>query len=249
MRDVDESKDQLLSEVQALRERNAELEGLDVARTEAAERLERSLDRLRQVAEGIVHVMAVTIEMRDPHTAGHQQRVKQLACAIAEELGLDREQVDGLRMAALVHDIGKIHVPAEILTKPSRLSPIEFGLIKAHPQIGYDILGSIELPWPIAEIILQHHERMDGSGYPSGLSGDGILLEARILAVADVVEAMSSHRAHRPTVGTARALEYVGRHAGSRYDTRVVEACQRLFRERGFEFEETPGIALQQAAE
>lgn len=181
--------------------------------------------------------MASTVETGDPYIAGHQRRVADLARAIAKEMGLSAEPIDGIRVAGVIHDIGKISIPGEVLSKPGRLTEIEFGLIKAHPQVGYEILKAIDFPWPVAQIVLQHHERMDGSGYPSGLSSEEILLEARVLAVADVVEAISSHRPYRPALGMDKALEEISRHKGVLYDAGVVDACLKLFTERGFKFE------------
>jgi PAS domain S-box-containing protein/putative nucleotidyltransferase with HDIG domain len=193
---------------------------------------------LRQSLEQSIQTIAATVEARDPYTAGHQRRVGELAAAIAREMGLPEEQVNGVHLAAIIHDVGKIHIPAEILSKPGRLNDIEYLLIKTHPQSGYDILKDVKFPWPIADIILQHHERQDGSGYPHGLKGDQILLESRILAVADVVEAMSSHRPYRPTLGTVAALSEIGRGRGSAYEPAVVDACSRLFVDKGFRFGE-----------
>jgi PAS domain S-box-containing protein/putative nucleotidyltransferase with HDIG domain len=206
-------------------------------RTRAQEELEQSLERLQKAMEGIVEAMALAAEVRDPHTAGHQRRVAQLACAIASEMGLPEDRVQGIRMAALIHDIGKIYAPAEILSKPGHLTELEFGLIKMHPQVGRDILKTVEFPWPIATILYQHHEALDGSGYPEGLAGDEILLDARILAVADVVEAMSSHRPYRPALGIERAIEEITANRGVLYDPAVVDACLSLFTEKEFRFE------------
>ncbi len=191
---------------------------------------------LRQSLEQSIQTIASTVEARDPYTAGHQRRVSELATAIAEDMGLPEEQVNGIHLAAIIHDLGKIHIPAEILSKPGRLNDIEFMLIKTHPKSGYDILKDVKFPWPIADMILQHHERLDGSGYPLGLKGEQILLESRILAVADVVEAMSSHRPYRPTLGVVAALSELHRGRGSVYDPPVVDACQRLFVDKGFRF-------------
>jgi putative nucleotidyltransferase with HDIG domain len=177
------------------------------------------------------------IEMRDPYTAGHQRRVAQLACAIATEMGLPDEQIEGLRLAGLIHDMGKMTVPAGILNRPGELSNFQWGLIKAHPQIGYDILKDLDFPWPLADIVLQHHERLDGSGYPQGLSDGEIMVEARILAVADVVVAMASHRPYRPARGIDAALEEISQNSGRLYDAEVVDACLKLFTEKRFEFE------------
>ncbi|MBU0595178.1 HD-GYP domain-containing protein, partial [Candidatus Bipolaricaulota bacterium] len=177
-----------------------------------------------------------TTETRDPYTAGHQRRVTELAVSIAEELGLAADMIAGIRAAGLMHDIGKMAVPAEILSKPSSLSATEMLLIQSHPQVAYEILETTAFPWPVADIVLQHQERMDGSGYPRGLSGDDILIEARILAVADTVEAMASHRPYRAALGVDAALEEIESHMGERYDPIVVKACLRLFKEGRFAF-------------
>lgn len=200
-------------------------------------KLQRSYDKLRDTMIATVNTLASTVEMRDPYTAGHQRRVTILACAMAEEMGLTEEQFDGLRMAGLIHDIGKISVPVEILNKPGRLSRTEFDIIKSHPQAGYNILQEIELPWPVNQIILQHHERLDGSGYPQGLKNGGIMLEAKIVAVADVVEAMASHRPYRPALGIEAALEEITKNQGILYEPEMVDICKRLFIEKGFTFE------------
>ena len=203
----------------------------DIARRKESE------DQLRRALKGVVQAMSVTVEMRDPYTAGHQRRVSRLSVAIAREMGLPERQVEGIRMAGDIHDIGKIYVPAEILSKPGKLTDIEFTIIKTHPQVGYDILKNIEFPWPIADIVVQHHERLDGKGYPAGLKGDAILLEARIIIVADVIEAMSSHRPYRPAHGIEKTLEEISRNKGPIYDEAVVDASLRLFKEKGFSLE------------
>jgi len=203
-------------------------------RKQASMELQISLEKLRKAMGGIIQAMSRTIETRDPYTSGHQRRVADLARSIAHEMGLPKDQVDGLRMAGNVHDLGKIAVPAEILSKSSKLSNLEFSLIKVHPQISFDILKDIDFPWPVAEIVLQHHERMDGSGYPQGLKGANILLEARILAVADVVEAIVSYRPYRPPFGIEVALDEIEKNKGILYDPEVVDVCLRLFKEKGF---------------
>jgi len=190
--------------------------------------------RLLKGMEGAIAAIAAAAELRDPYTAGHERRVADLAAAIGREMGLAEERVRGLHLAGVVHDIGTIHVPAEILVKPARLSPLEVALVRTHCQAGHDVLKNIDFPWPIARIVLQHHELIDGSGYPMGLKGEEILLEARILAVADVVEAMVSHRPYRPAVTLDAALSEVVMNRGTRYDTRVVDACLRLFREKSY---------------
>lgn len=193
---------------------------------------------LRQSLEQSIQTIAATVEARDPYTAGHQRRVSELAVAIAREMGLPQEQINGLHLAAIIHDLGKIRVPAEILSKPGKLTDSEFGMIKDHPQAGYDILKDVKFPWPIAAIVWQHHERLDGSGYPQGLKGDQILPESRIIAVADVVEAISSHRPYRASLGIETALAEIkrGSGSGSAYDPEVVDACVKLFAEKEFAF-------------
>jgi HD-GYP domain-containing protein (c-di-GMP phosphodiesterase class II) len=223
---------------------NEELSGRVIETRRAEEQLQSTLSRLEKALEGTVRAMSLTIEMRDPYTAGHQRRVTSLAVAIAEELHLPQEKIEGLRLAGTIHDIGKIAMPAEILTKPTRLTKTEFQLLKDHPRIGYDILKNIQFTWPVAHIILQHHERMDGSGYPDGLLGDAILMEARILAVADVVEALSSHRPYRPALGMEKALEEIRRGRGVRYDMRVVDACMKLFKDHRYSFKQENTGAL-----
>jgi HD-GYP domain-containing protein (c-di-GMP phosphodiesterase class II) len=179
--------------------------------------------------------MVSAVEMRDPYTAGHQLRAANLACAIATEVGLPKEKIDGIRMAGSIHDIGKISIPAEILSKPTKLTNVEFSLIKEHSRSGYEILKDVESQWPLAQIVYQHHERMDGSGYPRNLKGDEIIIEARIMAVADVVEAMASHRPYRPGLGIDSALAEIEKNKGTLYDNNIADACLRLFREKGFQ--------------
>jgi PAS domain S-box-containing protein/putative nucleotidyltransferase with HDIG domain len=207
-----------------------ERERLEAAEHEGAERLKRAL-------LGTIQAVAVTVEKRDPYTAGHQQRVARLAVAIARELGWPPDQIEGVRLGGMIHDIGKIYVPAEILNRPGRLSELESGIIKRHPEVGYEILADVELPWPVAQIILQHHERLDGSGYPKGLKGDQIIPEARLLAVADSVEAMAAHRPYRAALGLEAGLEEIRQQRGTLYDADMVDACLRVLRERGFSFE------------
>jgi len=199
--------------------------------------LQQTFQRLKKTMDAAIDTMSRIIEVKDPYTAGHQQRVSQLATAIAKELHLPKDKVEGIRIASLIHDIGKIGLPIEILSKPTRLNDIEFSLIKGHSQIGYDILKSIDFSYPVAQIVLQHHERLNGSGYPNNLKGDKILLEALIIGVADVVEAMSSHRPYRPALGIDKALEEISKNKGILYDPKVVNACLKLFKEKGFKFE------------
>jgi len=202
----------------------------------AEDALRQTMEKLRKSLLGTIKALSMTVEARDPYTSGHQRRVSHLGRAIAQGMALPNDTIDNVRIAGIVHDIGKVSVPAEILSKPGTLTDIEFGLIKVHPQSGYDILKNAELPYPIAEIVLQHHERLDGSGYPQGLKDGQTLLEARILAVADVVEAMASHRPYRPARGIDAALEEIEKNKGILYDEKVGEACLQLFREQGFKF-------------
>jgi putative nucleotidyltransferase with HDIG domain len=192
--------------------------------------------RLAQVSRQVIKTLSMTVELRDPYTAGHQRRVAQMAVAIARELGLSQERQESLRIACILHDIGKIVVPAEILSKPGRINRLEQELVKSHSRVGYEILKEIDFPKEIADIVLQHHERLDGSGYPAGLQGDDISLEARITAVADIMEAMTFHRPYRPGLGAEKALEEISRERGKSLDAGVVDICCRLFKE-GFTLE------------
>jgi HD-GYP domain-containing protein (c-di-GMP phosphodiesterase class II) len=205
--------------------------------TEDITNRKQAVERIKKVLGATVQAIAVTVETRDPYTAGHQRRVADLARAIAMEMNLSVDQIDGIRMAAAIHDLGKISVPAEILSKPTKLTNIEFSLIKTHSQSGYDILKDIDFPWPVARTVLEHHERMNGSGYPNGLTGDNILMESRILSVADVMEAMASHRPYRPGLGLDAALKEIEKNKGTLYDNSVADVCLRLFREKGYQLE------------
>jgi PAS domain S-box-containing protein/putative nucleotidyltransferase with HDIG domain len=206
-------------------------------RKQAEENLRQSMIQLRTTLKAAINSLASAIEMRDPYTAGHQERVTKLASAIAREMGLSEDQIECIQVAGIIHDIGKIYVPAEILSKPGKLNEFEFMIIKTHSEVGYKILSKIEFPWPIADIVHQHHERVNGSGYPQRLTGKDILLEAKILGVADVVEAMSSHRPYRPALGIPVALEEISRNKRVLYDPKVVGACLKLFAENKFKFE------------
>jgi len=218
----------------AVQERTGDLQRSLTSHREEEENLSRTLGNLRRAMRATLEVQARAVEMKDPYTSGHQRRVADLARTIAMEMGHPEEVIDGIRMAAIVHDIGKLLMPAEILNKPAKLSEMEFSQIKKHAQAGYDILKDIDFPWPIARMVWQHHERLDGSGYPLGLTGEEILPEARILAVANVVEAMASHRAYRPAPGLEKALEEIQANRGSLYDPAVVDACIRIFTEKDF---------------
>lgn len=198
--------------------------------------LEKSEKRLRKTMEDTIYTIGKIAEIRDPYTSGHQKNVSQIATFIAHEMKLPKDKIEGIRIASLVHDIGKISLPSEILNKPTKLSEIEYSLIKDHSQVGYDVLKSIEFPWPVAQITLQHHERLNGSGYPQGLKGEDILLEARIIGVADVMDAMSSHRPYRPAWGIDKALEEISKNKGILYDPKVVDACLKLFKKKELKF-------------
>ncbi|MDP2853280.1 MAG: HD domain-containing protein [Smithellaceae bacterium] len=206
-------------------------------RKQAEEQLRESLEQVRRAMQTTIQVLVMAVEIKDPYTAGHQRRMTGLARTMATEMGLPPEKIEGLRMAGIIHDIGKITMPTEILSKPTKLSSIELSLIREHVQLGYNILKDVESPWPLAEIVLQHYERLDGSGYPRALKGEDILIEARILAVADVVEAMASHRPYRPALGLDAALAEITKKKGTLYDPAAVEVCLSLFREKGYQIE------------
>jgi PAS domain S-box-containing protein len=208
-------------------------------RKQAEKQLQDTLESLRKAVGVTMQVMVSAVEVRDPYTSGHQTRSADLARAIAIEMGLPKEKIEGIRMVGSIHDIGKLSIPAEILSKPTKLSETEFALIKEHAYKGFEMLKDVESPWPLAEIVYQHHERMDGSGYPRNLQGEEILIEARILAVADVVEAMASHRPYRPGLGIDAALNEIEKNRGIFYDNTVVDACLRLFYEKGFQLART----------
>jgi putative nucleotidyltransferase with HDIG domain len=192
--------------------------------------------KLKRALIATIEALSNALEKRDPYTAGHQKRVAELAVAIGRKMGLDDTMLRGLEVGGLIHDIGKIYVPAEILSRPGRLLEAEYAMIKTHCQVGHDIIKNVEMPWPVADMVLQHHERMDGSGYPQGLKGEAICLEARILGVADTIEAMASHRPYRPALGIDKAIQEIFDRRGSFYDSRAVDACIAVIREDGFSF-------------
>jgi PAS domain S-box-containing protein len=204
-------------------------------RKKAETNLQQTLDSLKRATVTTVQVLVSALDAKDPYTAGHQSRVAHLACAIAREMGLSDDSIEGINMAGTIHDIGKLSIPAEILTKPTKLSGIEFSLVQEHSRSGYEMLKEVESPWALAEIVYQHHERINGSGYPRKLKGDEILLEARILAVADVVEAIASHRPYRPSLGLEAAIHEIEKNRGILYDDTVTDACMRLFREKNYQ--------------
>ncbi len=212
----------------------------------AEEALMKSVNSLERSIEGTINTLSSIAEIRDPFTGGHQQRVAGLSRAIARELNLSEDEIKSVYVSAMLHDIGKISIPGEILVKTGELNPIEFKYIMQHSQAGYDILKMIEFPWPVAQIVLQHHENLDGSGYPQGLTGDGILLYAKIIRVADVIESMVSHRPYRKALGIDLAIQEIRDHAKVLYDPRVVQACVDLFEKKNFSFDDT---ARQRAAD
>ncbi len=233
----------LISVANAFRRRELEIANRSYRRNleqmvdERTNSLQRSMSKLENAMNGIVRAIAHTVETRDPYTAGHQRRVADLAAAIAQEVGFDRDQIEAVRVAAIIHDLGKISVPAEILSKPSRLTTNEFNLIKEHPQVGYDIVKDIEFPWDVSTMVYQHHEKLDGSGYPMGAAGDEILPGSRVLTVADVVEAMASHRPYRPGLGVDVALGEIDKNKGKFYDPDMAKACISLFKSKRFSFD------------
>ena len=218
----------------ALKEMREELNSQNII---LEQKVRKRTVQLTEMLGATIQAMALAVETRDPYTAGHQQRVARLACAIAGKMGMDKDRIEAIRFAGILHDIGKIRIPVSILTRPGKMLEAEMKMIRIHPQVGYDILRAIPSPWPIAEMVLQHHEKMDGSGYPQGLTGDRILPEARILTVADVMEAESSYRPYRPALGVDFALEQIESKQGSLYDADAVAACLELFRKEHFKLE------------
>lgn len=231
-------EDLVAERTRALTRMNEQLRSEITERTRIEKQLQKSLKKSRDILEQTVHALSSTIGMRDPYTADHQERVTRLACAIAGLMGLSDGQINDIRLAGMLHDIGKIAVPVEILSKPTELTETEYSLVKTHPQVGYEILKHIDFPRPVAQIVQQHHERMNGSGYPCGLCNGDILSESRILAVADVVEAMCSHRPNRPAVSIEQTLEYVDEKKGILFDPHVVTCCMKVFQQKGFAFQE-----------
>ncbi len=211
-------------------------EGIDLDREKrkAEEDLKKSIVRLRETLDGIMKTLEAIIEIKDPYTSGHQRKAALLAAAISEELGLSSEEIDTLRTIAMIHDIGKISIPVSILAKPGDLSRLEYDMIKTHPQVGYNILKEIDFPWPITDVVLQHHERLNGSGYPQGLRRKEIIFEAKILAVADVVEAMTSYRPYRPAFDLDEAVKEISKGRSRLYDLKVVDACIKVINGKKF---------------
>ena len=237
MNDQAKTNAELNEENYLLKQRIQELEQSESEHKQAEEEFRYTLDSLRRVFGTTIQVMVSAVETRDSYTAGHQHRSTALARAIATEMGLPKEKINSIRMAGSIHDIGKLSIPAEILSKPTKLTELEASLIKEHSRRGYEMLKDVESHYPLAQIVYQHHERMDGSGYPRNLKGGDILIEALIMGVADVVESMTSPRSYRPTLGIDAALGEIEKNKGILYDADVVDACLRLFREKGYELE------------
>ena len=233
----EEKKEQLIEELQEMHEKTAELEKIIVRYHQLEKELQQSYKKLQKFIEGIAYIITEIVEIRDPYLIGHHQRVSKLAAAIAQEMKLPQDKVEGVKIASLVHDVGKVNLPTEIVSKPSKLIEVEFNFIKNHPRTGYEILKKADFPWPIAEIVFQHQEKIDGSGFPRGLRGDEILIEAKILGVANVVEAMSSYKSYRLALSIDEALREISKYKNILFDPEVVDACLKLFRKKGFKFE------------
>ena len=236
MKNENKAKDQLIKELQKMHGKVTELEKAKVLCNQLEKELKQVYKKLQKIIEGTANIITKVVETRDPYSIGHQQRVSKLATAIAQEIRLPRDKIEGTKIASLVHDIGKVNLPTEIISKPSKLVEVEFNLIKNYPKVGYDILRKVDFPWPIAEIVLQHQEKIDGSGYPGGLKGDEICIEAKILGVANVVEAMSSYKSYRPALSIDEALAEISNNKNTLFDPEVVDTCIKLFREKDFKF-------------
>ena len=237
MKDEEKTKGQLIKEIKKMQEKIDGLEEVKLKYKQVEKNFQQTCKKIEKVIEGTANIITKVIELRDPYSAGHQQRVSKLATAIAREMKLSQDKIEGTRVASLVHDIGKVNLPTEIISKPKKLVEVEFNLVKNYPRVGYDILKKVDFPWPIAEIVLQHQEKIDGSGYPRGLKGDEICIEAKILGVANVVEAMSSYKSYRPALGIDEALAEILKYKNILFDPEVVDTCLILFKEKGFKFE------------
>ena len=236
MRYEEKTKGQLIKEMQKMCEKVADLEEVKLKYNQVDKKLKQTHIKLQKIIEGTANIITKVVEIRDPYSTGHQQRVSKLATVIAQEMKLPQDKIEGIKIASLVHDIGKVNLPTEIISKPSKLIEVEFNLIKNYPKVGYDILRKVDFPWPIAEIVLQHQEKIDGSGYPRGLKGDEICIEAKILGVANVVEAMSSYKSYRPALSIDEALSEIAENKNILFDPEVVDTCHKLFKEKGFKF-------------
>jgi putative nucleotidyltransferase with HDIG domain len=236
MKNIEKKKDPLVEELREMREKIAGLEKVKFKCNQIEKELRQSYKKLKKFMESIAYIITEIVEIRDPYLIGHHQRVSKLATAIAQEMKLPRDKIEGVRFASLVHDIGKVNLPTEIVSKLNKLSEVEFNFIKNHPKIGYNILKKVDFLWPIAEIVFQHQEKIDGSGYPRGLKGAEILIEARILGVANIIEAMSSSRSYRPAISVDDSLVEISKNKNILFDPEVVNTCLRLFKEKGFKF-------------
>jgi len=237
MKNIEKKKDRLIEELEEMHKKVNELEKIKARYNQLERNLQQSDKKLQKLIEGIAYIITEIVEIRDPYLRGHHQRVFKLATAIAQEMKLPQDKIEGVRLASLVHDVGKVNLPTEIVSKPSKLVEVEFNLVKNHPRTGYEILKKADFPWSIAEIVFQHQEKIDGSGYPRGLKGAEILIEAKILGVANVVEAMSSYKSYRPALSINESLTEISKYENILFDPEVVDACLRLFKEKGFKFE------------
>jgi len=237
MRDEERTKDQLIEELQKMHEKVDELEEVKLKYNQVDKKLKQAYKKLVKFIEGTANIITKVVETRDPYSIGHQQRVSKLATAIAQEIRLPQDKIGGTKIASLVHDIGKVNLPTEIMSKPGKLIEVEFNLVKNYPKVGYDILKKVDFPWPIAEIVFQHQEKINGSGYPRGLKGDEICIEAKILGVANVVEAMSSYKSYRPALSIGEALTEISNNKNILFDPEVVDTCIKLFKEKDFKLE------------
>jgi len=237
MKNIKEKKYQPIEELQERHKKVAELEKIAIRYNLLEKELQQSDEKLQKLIEDIAYIITKIVEIRDPYLTGHHQRVSKLVTAIAQEMKLPQDKIEGVKIASLVHDVGKVNLPTEIISKPSKLVKVEFNLVRNHPITGYEILKKVNLPWPIAEIVFQHQEKINGSGYPRGLKGDKILIEAKILGVANVVEAMSSYKSYRPALSIDEALAEILKYKNILFDPEVVDTCLILFKERGFKFE------------
>ena len=238
MENTENTKDQLVEDLKEIRKKISKLETVQIKNGKIKEELNQSYEKLNEIMEDMVSIVTKVAEMRDPYLRGHQKRVSKLATAIAQEMKLARDKIEGIKFAALVHDAGRFNWPTKIVNNEGQLTEEEHELIKNHPRISYYILKTVNFPWDIAEIAYQHHEKLDGSGYPKGLKDGEILMEAKIIAVADVVEAMSSKRSYRPAYSIKEVLEEILKNKGILYESQVVDACLRLFQEKHFQFNE-----------
>ncbi|MCJ7657041.1 MAG: HD domain-containing protein [Candidatus Atribacteria bacterium] len=238
MENTENTKDQLVEDLKEIRKKISKLETVQIKNGKIKEELNQSYEKLNEIMEDMVSIVTKVAEMRDPYLRGHQKRVSKLATTIAQEMKLARDKIEGIKFAALVHDAGRFNWPTKIVNNEGQLTEEEHELIKNHPKISYYILKTVNFPWDIAEIAYQHHEKLDGSGYPKGLKDGEILMEAKIIAVADVVEAMSSKRSYRPAYSIKEVLEEILKNKGILYESQVVDACLRLFQEKHFQFNE-----------